>query len=192
MKTKCQECGGLDLQWHCTVINNSEVQQGRLRSHDMGVLFYLGCNDCSATVSRASGDQIAQHLCRAEQTATAVVAGPANNMAEMAMLNKLVELGAKAYGALAESNGDDGTAGTAAYGRWQELRAEMGELIRCHAARAVQAPAAPATPVQILALRRARSVLQAIGKTYDDSELRTRALEVDEEIDRLLAMGTTA
>lgn len=64
MKTQCQECGSVDLQWHCSIVNNSDVQQGRLRSHDMGVLFFLGCNECSATVQRASGDQIARRLNR--------------------------------------------------------------------------------------------------------------------------------
>lgn len=56
MKTKCQECGGSDLQWHSTVINTSSVQDGRLRAHDMAVSFFLGCNTCSATVQRATGD----------------------------------------------------------------------------------------------------------------------------------------
>jgi len=49
------------------------------------------------------------------------------------------------------------------------------------------ATAGPATPVQIQALYRARRALHAIGNSYDDSELRTRALEADEELDRLLA-----
>ena len=64
MKTQCQECGSVDLQWHCSIVNNSEVQQGRQRTHDMSVLFLLACNDCSATVQRASGDQIARRLNR--------------------------------------------------------------------------------------------------------------------------------
>jgi len=80
--------------------------------------------------------------------APATVTGPADDLAELAMLNKLVELGTQAYGALAESNSDDGPAGTAAYVRWQERRAEMGELIRAHKAPALEAPAAlaPAVP----------------------------------------------
>ncbi|MFG0787960.1 hypothetical protein [Delftia tsuruhatensis] len=76
----------------------------------------------------------------------AAVAGPANDLEELAMLNKLIELGAKASYAHAKSNSDDGPAGTAAYVQWQELRAEMGELIRAHVAPALEAPAAP-TPV---------------------------------------------
>lgn len=59
-------------------------------------------------------------------------------------------------------------------------------------AQAHEAPAAPATPAQVQALHRARRALYAIGKTYDDSELRTRALEADEEIDRMLAAAPQA
>lgn len=62
IKTKCQECGGHNLRWQSTVVNNSDVQQGRLRTHEMGVLFFLGCDDCSATVQHATGDQIARHM----------------------------------------------------------------------------------------------------------------------------------
>lgn len=69
MKLKCHECGGSNLQWHSSVINKSNVQDGRLRAHDMDVLFYVGCNDCSATVQRATGDQIAKHLNAAQAAA---------------------------------------------------------------------------------------------------------------------------
>ena len=75
--------------------------------------------------------------------APAAGAGPADELAELALLNKLIELGGKASYAHAKSNSDDGHAGTAAYVQWQELRAEMGELIRAHAAPALEAPAAP-------------------------------------------------
>lgn len=85
--------------------------------------------------------------CLAQIEEPAAVAGPADELAELAMLNKLIELGAKASYAHAKSNSDDGPAGTAAYVQWQELRAEMGELIRAHVAPALEAPAAPAVPV---------------------------------------------
>lgn len=62
--------------------------------------------------------------------APAAVAGPLNELEELNLLNKLVELGAKAAHAHAQSNSDDGHKGTAAYVQWQEMRAEMGELIR--------------------------------------------------------------
>ncbi len=78
--------------------------------------------------------------------APAAVAGPADDLAELAMLNKLIELGAKASYANAQSNSDDGRAGAEADDRWRKLRSEMGELIRAHKAPALEAPAAPALP----------------------------------------------
>jgi hypothetical protein len=62
--------------------------------------------------------------------AAGAVAGPMDELAELSLLNRLIELGNKAAGAHATSNSDDGHKGTAAYVEWQELRAEMGELIR--------------------------------------------------------------
>ena len=64
-----------------------------------------------------------------------------NELEELNLLNQLIELGAKAAHAHAQSNSDDGHKGTAAYVQWQELRAEMGELIR-----AVYAPQHSPTP----------------------------------------------
>ena len=92
---------------------------------------------------------------RAEQPAA--VAGPADELAELAMLNKLIELGAKASYAHAKSNSDDGPAGTAAYVQWQELRAEMGELIRAHVAPALEAPAGPGFGLDAEQLERLRT-----------------------------------
>lgn len=53
-----------------------------------------------------------------------------NELEELNLLNQLIELGAKAAHAHAQSNSDDGHKGTVAYVQWHELRAEMGELIR--------------------------------------------------------------
>ena len=53
-----------------------------------------------------------------------------SELEELNLLNQLIELGAKAAHAHAQSNSDDGHKGTAAYVQWHELRAEMGELIR--------------------------------------------------------------
>lgn len=57
-------------------------------------------------------------------------AAPIDDLAELSLLNRLIDLGAKAAGFHAKSNSDDGHAGTAAYVQWQETRAQMGELIR--------------------------------------------------------------
>lgn len=76
--------------------------------------------------------------------APAAVAGPLNELEELNLLNKLIALGAKAAHEHAQSNSDDGHKGTAAYVQWQELRAEMGELIR----NAYAAPTAQPAPQQ--------------------------------------------
>lgn len=83
-------------------------------------------------------------LVRHIATAPAAVAGPLNELEELNLLNKLIALGAKAAHAHAQSNRDDGHKGTAAYVQWQELRAEMGELIR----NAYAAPTAQPAPQQ--------------------------------------------
>lgn len=69
-----------------------------------------------------------------------------DDLAELSMLNQLIDLGSKAAGFHATSNSDDGAKGTAAYVQWQETRAQMGEMIRAHYAdRAARAAPQPAT-----------------------------------------------
>lgn len=50
-------------------------------------------------------------------------------LAFMDLLNRLIDLGAKASHALAESNADDGPRGTEAAGRFRSLRNDMARLI---------------------------------------------------------------
>lgn len=60
--TKCPECNSNDLVWHCTQKNLSGVVDGRLRIHEVGTEFYLGCERCSETLQVISGDQVAEWL----------------------------------------------------------------------------------------------------------------------------------
>ena len=64
MKNQCTHCGGSNLSWFCSTYIKSDVQQGRLRTNDVGVQFVQGCDDCSGTVHVVSGDKIAQRLNR--------------------------------------------------------------------------------------------------------------------------------
>jgi len=64
MKTQCSNCGGSNLSWFCRTQNRSDVQEGRLRTNDVGVQFVQGCDDCSETLQVVSGDKIAQRLNR--------------------------------------------------------------------------------------------------------------------------------
>lgn len=61
--TECPECGKSNsLSWTpVTQILNS-VQNGRLRTHDVGCLFVLGCDYCSETVATVSADAVAAFL----------------------------------------------------------------------------------------------------------------------------------
>jgi hypothetical protein len=61
-KNKCPECGGDNLTWDQTSRSTSGVVEGRLRTNEVTVVFFLGCNDCSATVQTVSSDGIAAHL----------------------------------------------------------------------------------------------------------------------------------
>lgn len=73
MKTACPNCDGSRFTWDCTTKNNSDVVDGRLRLHDVGIVFYQGCDDCSETVQMLSGEKVAALL---NQSAPAVAALP--------------------------------------------------------------------------------------------------------------------
>ena len=85
---------------------------------------------------------------KARPSATPAAPAPEvpEDLAELSMLNQLIELGAKAAGFHATSNSDDGAKGTTAHVQWHETRAKMGELIRSHYAAAPQPPAAAQEP----------------------------------------------
>ncbi len=60
--TECRECGSTNLTWHCGQKNLAGVTDGRLRLHDVGTEFFLGCDDCSETLRVVSGDKVAEIL----------------------------------------------------------------------------------------------------------------------------------
>lgn len=62
MKTECRHCGSSKLSWFCKAHNKSDVQEGRLRTSDVGVLFVQGCDECSETLQVESGDKVAKRL----------------------------------------------------------------------------------------------------------------------------------
>jgi hypothetical protein len=104
-----------------------------------------------------------------------------DDLAELSLLNRLIELGGKAAGAHATSNSDDGPKGTAAYVQWQELRAEMGELIRKFYAAAPQpsptAQAAPATTDFTTLDAAMRAIQQAIGLIGEPADERMQTIK---------------
>lgn len=57
--TECKECGSTDLTWQTSIVNRSNVQQGRLNTSDVECLFFLGCDHCSETLATISADKVA-------------------------------------------------------------------------------------------------------------------------------------
>jgi hypothetical protein len=57
--TECKECGSTQLTWQTSIINRSNVQQGRLNTSDVACLFFLGCDECSETLQTISADEVA-------------------------------------------------------------------------------------------------------------------------------------
>ncbi len=46
----CPNCSSGDLRWHLGKRGPSDVQDGRLRMHDVSVIAFLGCEECSETI----------------------------------------------------------------------------------------------------------------------------------------------
>ena len=65
--THCRHCGSTELTWANSIVNRSDVQQGRLNTSDVECLFYLGCDTCSETLTVVEADKVADLL--NEQTA---------------------------------------------------------------------------------------------------------------------------
>lgn len=57
--TTCRHCGGKALTWATSILNRSDVQQGRLNTRDVECVFYLGCDTCSETLALFSADRVA-------------------------------------------------------------------------------------------------------------------------------------
>lgn len=56
---ECKECGGSQLTWQSSIVNRSDVQQGRLNTRDVECLFFLGCDECSETLMTIGADKVA-------------------------------------------------------------------------------------------------------------------------------------
>lgn len=57
--TSCKECGSTKLTWQTSIVNRSNVQQGRLNTNDVECLFFLGCDECSEPLETISADEVA-------------------------------------------------------------------------------------------------------------------------------------
>lgn len=98
--TTCKECGGTALTWHTSIINRSEVQQGRLNTRDVECIFFLGCDHCSETLAMISADKVAGRMnSQAEQDQAYYRLNDHNNETERyldeaaALLGEIVQSG---------------------------------------------------------------------------------------------------
>ena len=62
IKKFCNECGSDQLLWHSAVVNLSSCQDGRLKLNEVEPMFFLSCENCSETVQRKTGEEIAYFL----------------------------------------------------------------------------------------------------------------------------------
>lgn len=60
----CPNCGGTRLAWGFSPRNQAGVADGRLGLHDVGVEFYLHCEECSETLLTIDAEFVAQFLTR--------------------------------------------------------------------------------------------------------------------------------
>lgn len=60
--TACKECGSTALTWQTSIINRSNVMQGRLNTNEVECIFFLGCDECSETLATVSADKVASAL----------------------------------------------------------------------------------------------------------------------------------
>lgn len=78
--TSCKECESTELTWQHSIINRSEVQQGRLNTRDVECVFFLGCDQCSETLATVSADRVVD-LMNKVQTGAAAAADQAERTA---------------------------------------------------------------------------------------------------------------
>jgi hypothetical protein len=58
----CTACGSQNLTWHCQPQNRGGAQDGLLKINEIGVTFFLGCDECSETLLLVQGDEVAERL----------------------------------------------------------------------------------------------------------------------------------
>ena len=125
---------------HPYVLKYTRCWHGRLYSEPCVDCEIVGLHEQHRHAARTIA-RVRDRLLELGAPMNAELAGPLNELEELNLLNKLIDLGARAAAAHAKAQSDDGHTGTAAYVEFRELRADMGEMIR-------NAYAAPTTAAQ--------------------------------------------
>jgi hypothetical protein len=60
----CPNCGGTRVAWGFSPRNLVGVADGRLALHDVGVEFYMHCEECSETLATVDAEHVADFLTR--------------------------------------------------------------------------------------------------------------------------------
>lgn len=56
--TACKVCGSSQLTWQSSIVNRSNIVQGRLNTNDVECMFFLGCDHCSETLATVTADKV--------------------------------------------------------------------------------------------------------------------------------------
>lgn len=86
---KCKECGSIHLTWQATIVNHSDVQQGRLNTRDVECQFFLGCDTCSETLMTISADKIADLMNSSTEPSADLLEPPTRKGRNLEFLNDL-------------------------------------------------------------------------------------------------------
>lgn len=62
LREGCPECESRRLTWGYSPRNHGSAVDGRLRLGEVGVEFYLGCEECSETLAVIDAEYVAQFL----------------------------------------------------------------------------------------------------------------------------------
>lgn len=54
LKSDCTNCGSDNVRWDTALTIPSGIQQNRLNTHDIVLVFYLDCKDCHETIQTVS------------------------------------------------------------------------------------------------------------------------------------------
>lgn len=59
---QCKECGSDEISWENLLTNTNGIQDGKLRMHDIGIVYYLACNYCGETLAHATSSEVLSEL----------------------------------------------------------------------------------------------------------------------------------
>lgn len=111
--SSCPECGSWELTWHCQPQNRGGVQDGQIKMNEVGVIFFLGCDECSETVRIIDGDVVAVALTAIRSENVQEHATPTAPKSDRAMKSALEKVFSRHEERLKDAARDDANCGKA-------------------------------------------------------------------------------